>query len=470
MLRGSGVMTVVCAAVAALVAPAVATAARPAVTTGAVAAVSQNSVQLSGTVDPNGKATRFYFEYGPTTAYGAVSDGNPAPRIGRAAGVLATVGGLQPFTRYHYRIVAFNADGQRRGRDRTFRTLRVPLALSLAATPNPVIAGRAVTLSGTLGGTGNAGRRIRLRSNPFPYLGGFNPVGNSVVTDPVGGFSFALLSLPVTTQFQVQIEAAPEIASAVVTVGAAVRVSTGTERRRVARGVSVRFAGTDPPGARRRARRDPEAREGRVADGQADDGAPRHRGVLALRQALPDPQARRVPRGGQQRRPVRGQRRPRDPHPAAPLSRGAGRASPAGDGASAPPGRARRAPHPRRGRPHAALDGLDQRRPQRRGRDDAVDRPDLDRALHGVDGVELGGQPAELLRAHLRPQRGRARRAGAGARRRSARGDAARRAPATRASSRVRTSTSRANTTAAAGAPPITDACAPSSAIVSSAR
>ena len=247
MLRGSGVMTVVCAAVAALVAPAVATAARPAVTTGAVAAVSQNSVQLSGTVDPNGKATRFYFEYGPTTAYGAVSDGNPAPRIGRAAGVLATVAGLQPFTRYHYRIVAFNADGQRRGRDRTFRTLRVPLALSLAATPNPVIAGRAVTLSGTLGGTGNAGRRIRLRSNPFPYLGGFNPIGNSVVTDPVGGFSFALLSLPVTTQFQVQIEAAPEIASAIVTVGAAVRVSTGTERRRVARGVSVRFAGRIHP-------------------------------------------------------------------------------------------------------------------------------------------------------------------------------------------------------------------------------
>ena len=37
-----------------------------------------------------------------------------------------------------------------------------------------------------------------------------------------------------------------------------------------------------------------------------------------------------------------------------------------------------------------------------------------------------------------------------------------------RGSVRVRTSTSRANTTAAAGAPPITDACAPSSAIVSS--
>ena len=99
MLRGSGVMTVICAAVAALAAPAVAAAARPAVTTGGVAAVSQNSVQLAGTVDPNGRATRFYFEYGPTTAYGSVSDGNPAPRIGRAAGVLATVAGLQPFTR-----------------------------------------------------------------------------------------------------------------------------------------------------------------------------------------------------------------------------------------------------------------------------------------------------------------------------------------------------------------------------------
>jgi hypothetical protein len=236
-------MTVVFAAAVALVAPAVATAARPTVTTGGVAAVSQTSAQLAGTVDPNGRATRFYFEYGPTRAYGSVSDGNPAPRIGRAAGVLANIAGLQPFTRYHYRIVAFNADGQRRGRDRTFRTLRVPLALSLAATPNPVIAGRAVTLSGTLGGTGNAGRRIRLRSNPFPYLGGFNPVGNSQVTDAAGGFSFALLSVPVTTQFQVQIEGAPEVASSVVIVGAAVRVTTSTQRRRLARGVSVRFAG-----------------------------------------------------------------------------------------------------------------------------------------------------------------------------------------------------------------------------------
>jgi hypothetical protein len=236
-------MTIVCTAVVALAAPAVAAAARPTVTTGGVAAVSQTGAQVAGTVDPNGRATRFYFEYGPTTAYGSVTDGNPAPRIGRAAGVLANVANLQPFTRYHYRIVAFNRDGQSRGRDRTFRTLRVPLALSLGASPNPVIAGRAVTLSGTLGGTGNAGRRIRLRSNPFPFPGGLNPVGNSQVTDAAGAFSFAILSVPVTTQFQVQIEGAPEVASAVVTVGAAVRVTTSTQRRRLARGVSVRFAG-----------------------------------------------------------------------------------------------------------------------------------------------------------------------------------------------------------------------------------
>jgi hypothetical protein len=41
--------------------------------------------------------------------------------------------------------------------------------------------------------------------------------------------------------------------------------------------------------------------------------------------------------------------------------------------------------------PDPALDRLDQMRPQLGGRDDAVNRPHLDRAHDAVDGVKLGG-------------------------------------------------------------------------------
>jgi hypothetical protein len=243
MLRGSGVMAVVCATVVALAAPSAAAAARPSVFTGGVTGVSQTGVTFTGRVDANRRLTSYVFEYGTTTAYGSSTNPTPAGRSGLPVSVVAGVSGLAPFTRYHYRLVATNRDGVARGRDRTFRTRRVPLALSLEAAPNRVIAGRAITLRGTLSGSRNTGRSIRLQANPFPFLTGFNPVGNVQLTDATGAFSFPVLALPVTTQFQVYVARRPAIISPVIMVGAAVRVTTRVNRRRIVRGQSVRFSG-----------------------------------------------------------------------------------------------------------------------------------------------------------------------------------------------------------------------------------
>ena len=248
MLRGSGALALACVAGAALAAPAGAAAARPTAVTGAVEHITQQTGTFTGKVDGNGRSTTYLFQYGPTTDYGGQTTPTPTSSPNKAVRVVADVSGLQPYTRYHYRVIAFNRDGRVAGKDRTFRTQAVPLGLSLSAGPNPTLVGAPTTLVGTLAGTGNGGRRIRLQANAFPYLSGFNPVGNEVVTDAQGNFTVPVLTVPVTTQFQAYVAAEPRIASPIVTVGAAVRVTTRVKRlERLRRAVSVRFAGRIAP-------------------------------------------------------------------------------------------------------------------------------------------------------------------------------------------------------------------------------
>ena len=97
------------------------------------------------------------------------------------------------------------------GKDRTFKTKRQPLGVSLAATPNPIRIGSSTTLSGVLSGTGNSGRQVQLQANPWPYTQGFLAVGNNVVTSATGGFAFTLLSVSVNTQYRVLMPAKPAV-------------------------------------------------------------------------------------------------------------------------------------------------------------------------------------------------------------------------------------------------------------------
>jgi len=228
----------------ALVAPAAAEAAsKPGVTTGRVSNVTFNSATLNGSVDPNRAATSYFFQYGTTrlavtnTAAGSASGRNP-----RAVSV--AIAGLAPLTRYHYRLVAQNAEGTTIGKWRTFTSRRQPLGVTLAANPNPVAPGGATTLGGQLTGTNSAGRDVVLQGNPFPYTQGFVSVGNAQVTDPAGNFSFNLLSVPVNTQFRVVLAQRPEVTSPIVVVGAALQVKTRVKKvDRHRHSVSVRFRG-----------------------------------------------------------------------------------------------------------------------------------------------------------------------------------------------------------------------------------
>jgi hypothetical protein len=231
-----------------LVAPATASAAKPTVTTGGVSNRTPTSVTLNGRVDPNKKDTTYFFQIGTTRLYGVNTAETGAGAGANPSAVSVPVAGLAPSTLYHYRLVARNADGLSLGKDRTFRTRVQPLGVTLAATPNPIVPGGSATLAGQLTGTNNAGRQIVLYANAFPYTAGFAAVGNPQVTAADGSFSFPVLSVPVTTQYLVQMPSKPEVTSPIVVLGAAVQVRTDTKKvERHRHSVSVRFRGTVSP-------------------------------------------------------------------------------------------------------------------------------------------------------------------------------------------------------------------------------
>jgi hypothetical protein len=99
----------------------------PTVTTVDASAIAQRAATLRADVDPHGAATTYVFEYGTTIAYGAQTAQRPAGAGTAAKRVTFRVGGLTPGVRYHFRVVAANADGTTTGADRSFRTLLPPV-------------------------------------------------------------------------------------------------------------------------------------------------------------------------------------------------------------------------------------------------------------------------------------------------------------------------------------------------------
>ncbi|HUN79367.1 MAG TPA: fibronectin type III domain-containing protein [Solirubrobacteraceae bacterium] len=98
-------------------------AAAPAIRGESSSSPGSSSVTLSAQVDPEGSPGSYFFEYGPSEAYGSVT---PAESLGggsEAVGAQTVVSGLQPGTLYHYRVVATNENGETaRGTDETFTT------------------------------------------------------------------------------------------------------------------------------------------------------------------------------------------------------------------------------------------------------------------------------------------------------------------------------------------------------------
>lgn len=216
-----------CAALAGSLAPgAQAAAPAPIVHTGAAEQVGFASATLSGRVEPRGSNASYYFQYGPTAAYGQQTAVASVAANVTSQVVNVPISGLAPITTYHYRLIAVNAGGaSSTGGDRTLKTTKVPLSLQILVAPNPTMFGGAATVQGTLSGTENANRAVVLQAAAFPYTAGFANVGNPELTSATGSFSFPVLALTTTTQFRVVTTTKTPVVSPIAIEGVAVQVS-----------------------------------------------------------------------------------------------------------------------------------------------------------------------------------------------------------------------------------------------------
>jgi hypothetical protein len=242
MLRGRWSKAMALALVAAGTVPASAAAALPSATTGAARSVTASSATLNGTVNPNNEPTTYFFQYGPTRAYGSQTPTQgPTAAARRNTPVSAGVSGLAAGTLYHYRLVATNPSGTRLGRDRTFTTLAL---ISFTGRPGFVPFGSPTLLSGQLSGGSVANVRVTLRENPYPFTG-FRAVATTR-TDAAGRFAFNRTP-PVNSRYQVVAATRPDTTSAIRVVYVRIRVSLSLSTTMPRSGQRVVFAGRASP-------------------------------------------------------------------------------------------------------------------------------------------------------------------------------------------------------------------------------
>jgi hypothetical protein len=98
----------------------------PDVSTASASNIAASSATLNGTVDPNGRSTTFYFEYGTSTSYGSKTSSKSAGSATSAQPESAGISGLTAGRTYHFRIVAASDAGTAAGKDVTFTTSSAP--------------------------------------------------------------------------------------------------------------------------------------------------------------------------------------------------------------------------------------------------------------------------------------------------------------------------------------------------------
>jgi hypothetical protein len=97
------------------------------VSTGPATQLTTTGATVTGTVNPNGEATTWVFQYGTTTAYNLMTYAGTVAASSPSATVAYALTGLTPGTTFHYRLVDFHkTSGPSYGLDATFMTLPSP--------------------------------------------------------------------------------------------------------------------------------------------------------------------------------------------------------------------------------------------------------------------------------------------------------------------------------------------------------
>jgi subtilisin-like proprotein convertase family protein len=125
---------------------------KPSVATGPATAITSQGAKLNSTINPNGLATLYRFQYGTTTSYGKATPNKDAGSATTGSGRAATIANLAPDTTYHYRVLATNSAGTTFGADRTFTT--APATPIVVTDPASAIASRGATMNAHVNANG----------------------------------------------------------------------------------------------------------------------------------------------------------------------------------------------------------------------------------------------------------------------------------------------------------------------------
>jgi hypothetical protein len=215
----------------------------PVVSTGRATAVTQTSATLTGTVNPEGVATDYFFQYGASTAYSGETPTASAGAGTKSISASAPLASLVPGTTYHYRLVAISVNGTTNGRDVSFKTASPPAGVTLAAPSATITFGELTSLSGRVLPPVPSHPTVALES--APSAGGPWVVAALAGAGSNGTYSFPALSPLANTYFRTLSDGAT---SDTVLVSVRFRVGIVVNRRHPPRGGTVRFHGRVGPG------------------------------------------------------------------------------------------------------------------------------------------------------------------------------------------------------------------------------
>ena len=114
--------------------------------------------------------------------------------------------------------------------------------LTIVASPDPVVWGNTLTITGRLRGPENAAKTIELQENPFPYPGPFRPVGAPTTTNDKGQYTFRVKPSR-NTDYRAVAKTTPEVISPSVRSRVRMRISRRVDDRTPAPGTVVMFSG-----------------------------------------------------------------------------------------------------------------------------------------------------------------------------------------------------------------------------------
>lgn len=218
----------------------------PAVSGTRAQAIGPQGATLRSLIDLNDGATHYHFEYGRTAGYGSRT---PERQLGTGDGrreVTEAIGGLEPFTRYHFRLVATNEAGIGRSLDRAFTTSRLPTGVTLALDEPRTPYGEGIEVFGTVSGAGAGGIPVAIERQDFPYTGPFTSVGMPLPKRANRDGSFRIFIPQLFAATRLRAVTRTDVVAISPTVTANVALKVGIADRRVSKN-KVRLRGSIRP-------------------------------------------------------------------------------------------------------------------------------------------------------------------------------------------------------------------------------